>query len=219
VREKPERKMESLPGGGREITSDLGVPLSEVDIDALTPHTALPHTRLSIVLDACVGRVGDAASWLWVVLLGVIVTNVVMRYALGEGRIEFEELQWHLYSVGFLVGLSYCVVSDDHVRVDFIHGNLGPRAQAWIELYGILLLLLPFVALVTIYSVPFVQYSFASSEISASAGGLPYRWLIKSTLCFGFGLLGLAAVARLSRVASFLFGAPRSVSPPSEPGR
>ncbi|MFP6605583.1 MAG: C4-dicarboxylate ABC transporter permease, partial [Myxococcota bacterium] len=75
----------------------------------------LPETRLSRGLDRLVRRVGDAASWLWLVLLGVVVLNVVLRYLFGEGRIEFEEIQWHLYATGFLIALGYAVESDDHV--------------------------------------------------------------------------------------------------------
>jgi TRAP-type mannitol/chloroaromatic compound transport system permease small subunit len=166
----------------------------------------LPHTRWSRRLDGFILRIGDGASWLWVALLLTIVSNVVMRYLFGEGRIEFEELQWHLYSVGFLIGLSYCVASDDHVRVDFIHARLRPRVRAWIELYGIVLLLLPFVLLIVVYGAPFVAYSFRSSEVSVAPGGLPFRWAIKSVLVIAFVLLGLAAGSRLLRVASFLFG-------------
>lgn len=182
------------------------------DVEQQVSHAhdaVLPHTRLSRRLDRIIERVGDAASWLWVALLLTIVTNVVMRYLFGEGRIEFEELQWHLYAVGFLVGLSYCVGSDDHVRVDFIHERLRPRLRAWIELYGILLLLLPFVALLLVYGIPFVAYSFASHEVSMAPGGLPYRWAIKAALLGGFALLGLAAWSRLLRVSCFLFGAPQ----------
>ena len=76
----------------------------DVDAESATPHVALPETALSQVLDRGLRRVGDAMSWIWVILLFVIVSNVVLRYAFGQGRIEFEEVQWHLYSVGFLVG-------------------------------------------------------------------------------------------------------------------
>jgi len=144
----------------------------------------------------------------WVILLVVIVANVVLRYAFGEGRIEFEEIQWHLYSVGFLLGLGYALQSDAHVRVDVVHERLSPRAQAWIELYGIILLLLPFCALILIYAVPFVSFSWAMDEVSASPGGLPLRWLIKAMLPIGFALLAIAAISRLTRVWSFLFGTP-----------
>ena len=59
-----------------------------------------------------------------------------------------------------------------------------------------------------LYSVPFVALSFESHEVSASAGGLPYRWVIKGALVAGFGLLELASFSRLLRVCALLFGAP-----------
>ncbi len=169
----------------------------------------LPHTRFSRSVDRFLARIGRTLSWIWLALLGVIVVNVVLRYALGEGRIEFEELQWHLYAIGFLLGLSYCYQSDEHVRVDVLHERISPRARAWIELYGILLLLLPFTTLILIYSFPFVAYSFQTGEVSSAPGGLPLRWLIKSILPLGFVLLALATVSRLTRVWSFLFQMPR----------
>lgn len=165
----------------------------------------LPHTKLSRVLDKLIGRIGEASAWLWPMLLLVIVLNVIMRKAFGLGRIEFEEIQWHLYSVGFLIALSYGVQADSHIRVDVVRGNLSPRVQAWIELYGLILLLMPFLVLVILYALPFVVNSFLAGEVSSSPGGLPYRWLIKSMLVLGFGLLLLAAVARLTRVWAFLF--------------
>lgn len=166
----------------------------------------LPQTSLTRGLDTLVRRLGDAVSWLWLVLLGVVVLNVVLRYLFGEGRIEFEEIQWHLYATGFLIALAYGVESDDHVRVDFLRDRFSPRLRAWIELYGILLLLLPFVALVVFYAVPFIAHSFAQGEVSSAPGGLAYRWAIKSMLFVGFALLGLAALSRLVRVGAFLFG-------------
>ncbi len=168
---------------------------------------ALPHTRLSSGIDRFLVRIGDAISWVWLLLVAVIISNVILRYAFGAGRIEFEELQWHLYAVGFLAGLSYCLQADAHVRIDVLHERLRPRLQAWIELYGLLLLLFPFAALICVYAVPFVADSFSSGEISPSPGGLPYRWLIKTALVFGFALLALAGISRLSRVWKFLFGA------------
>ena len=166
---------------------------------------ALPQTSVSARIDALIERVGKITSVIWVVLLAVIVVNVVLRYVFSEGRIELEELQWHLYSIGFLLGLSYAYQADTHIRVDVLHERLSLRAQAWIELYGILLFLLPFIALILIYAMPFVAASFALGEISPSPGGLPMRWLIKAFLPIGFALLLLAVFARLHRVWHYLF--------------
>ena len=184
-----------------------------VDLDLLTRPTELPHTRASRAIDRLVRRIGDAISWIWLALLGVIALNVTLRYAFGSGRIELEELQWHLYSVGFLLGIPYAFAADAHIRVDVLRERMSARTQAWIELYGILLLLLPFVALVVLFAVPFVGESWSSGEISPSPGGLPLRWLIKSALLVGFALLGLASMSRLLRVCSLLFGSPRPAGP------
>ena len=168
----------------------------------------LPTTPSSRRLDALLRALGDSLSWLWLALIGVIVANVVLRYVFSSGRVEFEELQWHLYAVGFLCGLSYCVEADTHVRVDVLRERLSPRKRAWIELYGILLLLLPFSALLVLFGLHFTWESWQSGEISASPGGLPYRWLIKSALPLAFAMLALAALSRLLRVGALLFGPP-----------
>ena len=165
----------------------------------------LPHTPVSAAIDRVIALVGRWLSYIWGVLLAIIVVNVVARYLFDEGRIELEELQWHLYSIGFLFGMSYAYQADAHIRVDLLHERMHPRTQAWIELYGILLLLLPFIAIVLIYSIPFVASSYAVSEVSASPGGLPLRWLIKAVLPLAFFLLLMTAVARTIRVWHFLF--------------
>ena len=167
----------------------------------------LPQTRGSRLIDPLLLRIGAAASWLWFLLLLIIVGNVVLRYVFGQGRIEFEETQWHIYSLGFLLGLSYAFQADAHIRVDVVSERLHPRTRAWIELYGLLLGLLPFIALILIHGLPFVQQSWALSEVSQAPGGLPYRWLIKAMLPLGFFLLLLAVWSRLTRVWLFLFGA------------
>jgi TRAP-type mannitol/chloroaromatic compound transport system permease small subunit len=165
----------------------------------------LPQTRLSRVIDPLLSRIGQWTSWMWFALMGIIVGNVVLRYAFGEGHIEIEEIQWHIYSFGFLLGLGYAYQADSHIRVDVLHERWSQRTQAWVELYGILLFLLPFIAVILIFSFPFVATSFELGEVSQSPGGLPYRWFVKAALPTGFVLLLLAVLSRLSRVCSVLF--------------
>jgi TRAP-type mannitol/chloroaromatic compound transport system permease small subunit len=173
----------------------------------------LPETALSRLVDPLLMRIGQWTSWLWVALLAIIVINVVLRYAFGEGRIEFEEIQWHLYSTGFLLSLGYALLADSHIRVDVLHERFSPTLQAWFEFYGILLFLIPFILLILIFAIPFVAASYQLSEISNAPAGLPYRWAIKAMLPFGFFLLLLAACSRLSRVWRFLFPAESSDGP------
>lgn len=165
----------------------------------------LPETPISRYVDPWLKKIGSAISIIWVVLMMIIVLNVFARYILSEGRIEFEEIQWHLYSAGFMLAIGFCVITDSHIRVDVLHEKFKPETQALIDLYGYLLFVLPFVVLILIYGVPFVVYSFQTGEVSASPGGLPFRWLIKSMILIGFGLLGLATISRVSRLIAFLF--------------
>lgn len=172
---------------------------------AAGPPLALPETALSRAVEPWLVRIGRWTSWLWLLLVAVIVVNVLLRYVFGEGRIEFEEVQWHIYATGFLLGLGYALQADAHIRVDVLHERFSPALKAWIELYGLLLLLLPFIAVMLIYSLPFVRASFELGEVSSSPGGLPYRWAIKAMLPLGFLLLLIAVLSRLSRVWTFLF--------------
>jgi len=200
---------------------DPGLPakviLTAMSIDAskiseVLPHRErFPHTRLSLFTRRFFGRLLRALSWIWLILIAIVVINVTMRYLFGEGRIEFEEIQWHLFAAGFLIGLATCMDSDDHIRVDVFHDHMSLRQQAWIEVYGLLLLFLPFVVAMLIFSAPFVGYSFEIGEISDSPGGLPFRWVIKSFLPLSMLLLLLAGVSRLSRATTCLFGWPRHV--------
>jgi TRAP-type mannitol/chloroaromatic compound transport system permease small subunit len=156
-------------------------------------------------VEALLDKVAALFSWVWLALIAVIVFAVVLRYAFGIGRIEFEELQWHLYAAGFMIGIVACASRDRHVRVDVLRENMAPRTRDWIDLYGILLLQLPFLTLVFLSSLPFVADSFSVGERSASAGGLPYRWLLKSMLPLTFGLLFVTTLSHLARVWRRLF--------------
>lgn len=176
-------------------------------LSEVLPHTErLPHTPLSAAVRRMFVVLARWLSWIWIALIAVVVLNVTMRYLFGEGRIEFEEIQWHLYSIGFLIGLATCMDSDDHIRVDIFHDRMSLHSRAWIELYGLLLLFFPFVLSVLLFSISFVEYSFTSAEVSDAPGGLPFRWLIKSVLPLSMILLLVGGVSRLSRVGSFLFG-------------
>ena len=175
------------------------------DLQYLICHADLPETGFSRTVDRALNAMGSAMSWGWVGLMAIIVLNVAMKNLFGDGRVEFEEIQWHLYSALFMLGLSVTLVADAHVRVDLLYERFSLRTKAWIDLLGIVFLLLPFVTMLVWYAVPFVTDSFATAERSSSPAGLPYRWIIKSALLLGVGLLALAALSRLHRVVTLLF--------------
>lgn len=171
----------------------------------IIPYASLPETGFSRAVDGAVKRIGSWASWFWIVLMGVIVVNVFMKNVLGRGSVQFEEIQWHIYAALFLVGLSYAMVFDDHVRVDLLHENFRLRTRAWIELLGALVFLIPFLLLLLYFSWPFVVKAFVDGERSSSPAGLSNYWIIKSFLLIGIGLLLLTTLARTHRCIAYLF--------------
>lgn len=167
---------------------------------------SLPETALSRAIDRLLAFTGEISSALWTVLVAVIVVQVVARYAFGMGSIMMEELQWHLYAVGFMLGLGFTEARERNVRIDVLAERWSARTRLRVELVGIVGLLLAFCAVILWYAVPYVASSWRLGEVSAAPGGLPYRWFVKSFIVTGFALLALAAVARFTRVWAALFG-------------
>jgi TRAP-type mannitol/chloroaromatic compound transport system permease small subunit len=166
---------------------------------------ALPTTGFSRGVDRVIGWFGEVASALWIVLVLVIVVQVVARYAFGMGSIMMEELQWHLYAIGFMLGLAFTEVRERNVRIDVLAERWNPRTRLWIELFGIAGLLLTFTFFIIWFALPFFVSSWELKEVSAAPGGLPYRWFLKSFIVTAFVLLALAGLSRLSRVWAALF--------------
>ena len=110
----------------------------------------LQHNTVTRGIDRFINWVGEVFSWLWLLLLGVIIGNVILRYVFSQGMIELEELQWYLYAAAWLVGLSYTFVHDGHVRVDVVHEKLRTKIKLGLELAGLAFLFMRF-ALFVLY--------------------------------------------------------------------
>jgi TRAP-type mannitol/chloroaromatic compound transport system permease small subunit len=165
--------------------------------------------KLCKALDGLIERIGAIIAWLNVVLIGVIILQVVLRYVFSMGLVVLEELQWHLYAACIIIGLSYCLVQDAHIRLDLLHDRFSQRRKEIIELIGIIFLLIPMTIIIIMHSLPFLAESWRITEHSDSPVGLPFRFIIKAFIPLGFGLLGLAGVSRLIRATVFLITTPK----------
>ena len=150
-------------------------------------------------IDHFVRQLGRSISWVYIILVIVIIIQVILRRGLSSGSIALEELQWHLYAIGVLFGLSYAQATDAHVRVDVFKNVYSNKAKHIIEITGICFLLLPFLYVVIYHSLDFVYESFRMSERSNAPSGLPFRWLIKTAIPISMGLLALTSISRLLR--------------------
>lgn len=150
-------------------------------------------------IDRWVGKIGEWCSWTAILLFSLIILQVVLRYVFRSGMIVLEELQWHLYGIIIMIGVSYGQVKDAHVRVDLFHHRFPPKVKAFVEIIGILFLFVPFIAIVFFHSIDFFVDSWSHNERSAAPDGLPARWFIKGVIPFGLGLWFLSAISRVIR--------------------
>jgi TRAP-type mannitol/chloroaromatic compound transport system permease small subunit len=163
-------------------------------------------TRVSDGLDRVITKIGKLAAWAGLALILVTIFDVVTRRYFNLGSTKLQELEWHFHTILFAFCIGYAYLKDSHVRIDLLREKLSERTQWWLEVAGCLLFLLPYCALIVYYGIDFVERSFATGEVSASATGLSYRWIIKAAIPVGFALLGLAGVAVLLRKIVELFG-------------
>ncbi len=151
-------------------------------------------------IDAMIRSIGHVVMWSNFILVFVIILQVILRYGFGRGLIVLEELQWHLYALGIMFGASYAMMLDSHIRVDIIHARLSEKwRQRW-DLFGIIVLLLPFIAVIFHQSLDFVYEAWRVGETSDSPQGLPFRWAIKSVIPISFGLPFIATISRAVRI-------------------
>jgi TRAP-type mannitol/chloroaromatic compound transport system permease small subunit len=162
--------------------------------------------RVSEGLDRVIIKVGKLAAWAGLALILTTIFDVVTRRFFVLGSTKLQEAEWHFHVILFAFCLGYAYLKDAHVRIDLVREKLSERTQWWIEVAGCLLFLLPYCAMVVYYGINFTERSFATSEVSASATGLSYRWAIKAAIPIGFTILGLAGIAVLLRKIVELFG-------------
>lgn len=140
---------------------------------------------------------GRLISWLVLIMVILVSYDVAMRYIFRSGSITLQELEWHLFSMIFLLGAAYTFKYDDHVRLDLFYQShyMNDLKRAWVNIIGGIFFLVPFCILVIISSWPFISQSYIHMESSPDPGGLPMRWLIKSAIPLGFFLLMLQGIA------------------------
>jgi len=154
-------------------------------------------------IERAVDLVGRAASWLALVIVAVMATNVVLRYLFSYGSVWAQELEWHLLAPLILFGIPYALLKGEHVRVDVLYARFSARNQLRVEAASQLLGILIAAAFVWL-SLGYVQQAWAIGEQSPDPGGLPYRWALKALIPAGFTLLLLQSLATLLGVVAKL---------------
>jgi TRAP-type mannitol/chloroaromatic compound transport system permease small subunit len=160
---------------------------------------------LSGLIDRLNARLGKIADWM--VLLSCLISagNAMIRYGVSMSSNAWLEIQWYMFGVMFMLGASYTLKRNEHVRVDIVYANVSDRVKLWIDLLGGILFLLPATTILAWLSWPIFYNSYLIGEMSNNAGGL-LRWPVKVFLPLGFALLTLQGISEVIKRAAALKG-------------
>jgi TRAP-type mannitol/chloroaromatic compound transport system permease small subunit len=146
-----------------------------------------------------IDRIGQAASLLALVIIVLMACNVLLRYSLSFGSVWAQELEWHLLAALILFGMSYALLRGDNVRVDIFYSKYTPETKRWVDLVSAILTM-AIAAIMMFLSWKYVGQSYAIAEKSPDPGGIPMRWLLKSLLPLGYGLLLIQSFGALLKL-------------------
>ncbi len=161
--------------------------------------------KFSRVVDWVNAKLGILANASVLIACVVSAANAMIRYAFDISSNAWLELQWYLFAVVVMLGTSYTLQKNEHVRVDVFYMQLSPKMQAWVDIIGGVLFLLPACAVIGYYSWPFFYESWFRNEISTNAGGL-LRWPVKFLIPLGFFLLFLQGLSEIIKRIAVLEG-------------
>ena len=160
---------------------------------------------LARACEAVVNACGLITAWSSLAIVLVMAFNVLLRYAFNTGSVAMQELEWHLMAPIALLGMSYAILKDGHIRVDVVFGRMPPRYRETVDAVSHLLVLVVAVIMVLL-AIPYVEQSFVIGEKSPDPGGLTHRFLLKSLIPLGFALLGIQAAGAALRAMLKLSG-------------
>jgi TRAP-type mannitol/chloroaromatic compound transport system permease small subunit len=143
--------------------------------------------------------IGRVVAWLTLAMVIVVVLIVIGRYFFGFGSQRLTESVSWMHAAVFMLGAGYTLRHDEHVRVDVFYRGMSAEHQAWVNLVGTLLFLLPFTAFLFHESFGYVAASWRISEGSREAGGLPALYLLKTLIPVSAALLALQGLATVLR--------------------
>lgn len=159
----------------------------------------MPLQKFSALIDRVMEAMGRTSAWFTLALVLVTVLIVLMRYAFRTGSISLQESIIYLNAMIFVFGAAYTLKEQGHVRVDIFYRKLSIRGQALIDCLGYVLFLIPAMLYIIYASWDYVAVSWQIREGSAETSGLPYVYLLKSSIIVLPALLLVQGISELCK--------------------
>ena len=193
------------------MAHDMDTPPSDPNRGTVPVHTVLRG----------IVWIGQAAAWLIVPILVLVLIGVTLSAAKVGTIVRWEndvflfgskltlasigDLQWHLFGIMLMLTMAGAIVSDKHVRVDFLRQHFREKTKNIIEVIGFLGLLAPLCVIVVLHGYDFTVRSFNMGE-GSDYDGMYDRFVLKAFVPIGFGLMLIAGAGLTIQKLRILFG-------------
>lgn len=161
--------------------------------------------KLSGFIDRISEIIGKFSGYLVLACCLISAGNACIRYLFNYSSNGWLEIQWYLFGFIVMLGASYTLKLNEHVRVDLIYGSVSERTRLWIDVFGLIFFLIPSCIYLAWLCWPFFKLAYDQGEVSSNAGGLT-RWPVKLVMVVGFVMLALQGLSELIKRIAALRG-------------
>ena len=166
------------------------------------------YKKLMFLGDSLIERLGNVLNLLMIALVCVVIVVVIGRYFFDIGSIALQELTTYLHATIFMLGISYTLKHDGHVRVDIFYRNFSEKRQAVVNVIGGLVFILPISIFIGWSSWDYVLASWSIMETSTENNGLPFIYLLKTVILIMPFLLATQGLITVAKNLLTLYGSP-----------
>lgn len=153
--------------------------------------------KIADSLDSILEKSGKLLAVTPLLLILVQFAIVLMVYVFAIGNVKLQESLQYINALMFLGGAGYTALHQGHVRVDLFYTKFSERKKRAVDTFGTLFLLIPFLGLFWWASIPYIIDSWRFQEASVEASGLPFVYILKTTLLLFALSLSLHAISHL----------------------
>jgi len=164
-----------------------------------------PLLKFASGMDWLSERFAQIASYTVLLSAMICAGNAFIRYGVDWSSNGMLEIQWYLFAWMVMVGAPYVLKVNEHVRVDLLYGKLKGNGPVYVDIFGIIIFLLPIMGYMAYLSFPYFLNTMMSGEMSQNAGGL-IRWPAVLALPVGFAMVWLQGLAELIKRVAYLRG-------------
>jgi TRAP-type mannitol/chloroaromatic compound transport system permease small subunit len=164
--------------------------------------------QLVRLIERLTADIGVIAAWVVAPLIVATVYEVFSRYVLNAPTLWAYEIGYMAMGTNFLLGTALTLRDGGHIRIDVLYSHFAPKTKAVIDLLGLLILLLPISAWLTLHLWGYAYQAYLSGETTGASAWNPVVWPFRMVFFAGFAMLTLQALAEVIKTFYLLAGKP-----------